>query len=98
MAKYFGMKFQYYSLGREFYDLPDLEILSATRLQHIPLKTYIHPNSLHLLEPQVGDLVKWKGGDYRKPDPNFDSNFIERIIERNGIPFMQPQKETDNGL
>lgn len=62
---------------------------------------YIHPDSLHLLEPQDGDLILTtdRGGTkalFFVDEHTFD--FIKRcktfnIIQRNGIPFMWPESE-----
>jgi hypothetical protein len=60
---------------------------------------YIHSDSLHLLEPKPDDLVQWLITDGSgKPFKGFGAvsyyegyGKIERIIERNGIPFMWPE-------
>lgn len=71
MAKHFGMKFYikiYGALQKDFNDKYS-EISDWENIMEEPLNgwgdyTYIvHPDSLHLLEPQVGDLVK-HGDDF----------------------------------
>lgn len=84
-----------------FKALLDAELDRAWRYRY-----YIHPDSLYILEPQVGDLVGWltlsKAGDkeewlesfnpFEKLIPHVKSP-ISRIIQRNGIPFMMPKEE-----
>ena len=68
-------------------------------------KLYVHPDSMHLLDPQPGDLVQnvvnkrtWilQTGDFIKdPNPNVititeDPDAI-RILQRNGKHFFHPQ-------
>jgi hypothetical protein len=59
-------------------------------------RLYIHPDSLHLLEPQVGDFL-FVGGMYIRVDNAENIIGIKSmphsaiIIQRNGIPFMWPQ-------
>lgn len=66
---------------------------------------YIHPNSLNLLEPQVGDLLR--GDEHTIPQIRYmdvpDSEQMGagvalmrrgfKIIQRNGIAFMWPESE-----
>lgn len=67
-------------------------------------KFYIHPDSLHLLEPQVGDLVSVNNG--QDAGIAFHQDFIDAlktnytsfahqvtIIQRNGIAFMWAEFE-----
>lgn len=68
-------------------------------------RVYIHPDSLHLLEPQVGDLLR--GDEHTMPQIRYmdlpDSEQMGtgaalmrrgfKIIQRNGIPFMWPEHE-----
>ncbi len=66
-------------------------------------KFYIHPNSLHLLEPQVGDVIyfKTKKGDLilhetitgLEPNSKLLIEQGAKIIQRNGIAFMWPEVE-----
>lgn len=114
MAKHFGMQYATEHKEDRLYDWP-------TEIR-MPLERYvIHPDSLHLLEPMVGDLFVghnglmradetmypkqgggWESGvcyrivDYRNrylPEAWGDE---KKIIQRNGIPFMWPEKETEN--
>lgn len=60
---------------------------------------YIHPDSLHLLEPQAGDLLSWASGLHIGSPHYFGSDCVEEglenhtIIQRNGIAFMWPESE-----
>lgn len=60
MAKYFGVKID---LGTGVYGLAAKATVENGRLVVTPgfsaehFRYYIHPDSLHLLEPQVGDMV-----------------------------------------
>jgi len=79
-----------------------------TRSPHLGLssdtKYYIHPDSLHLLEPHIGDVCRTN----KKLDTGFDDviliedkselnvyNDVDgfRIIQRNGLSFMWPEHE-----
>jgi|ERR1035437_874345 hypothetical protein len=72
---------------------------------NIGLKYYIHDGSLQILEPQVGDVVEGNGyvdkllyGDVKKvfhsiQSPAFNKESIDRIIDRNGVPFIWPESE-----
>jgi hypothetical protein len=93
MAKHFGMKFsfdeyryQWNSEKLEFSATPILKkshsrcgspnkILSS--MASVSIKFYIHPDSLHLLEPQVRDLVF--SGDDLSNVGMFDLQNIEKI-------------------
>jgi hypothetical protein len=55
---------------------------------------YVHPKSLHLLEPQDGDLVVTKTWGHLQ---NYDERIkvpITRIMQRGGVFFMWPESET----
>jgi hypothetical protein len=60
----------------------------------------IHPDSLHLLEPQVGDLAQFgidNYGMWREVEPQYRPNFFGiPIIQRNGVAFMWPEVENAN--
>lgn len=72
-------------------------------------KFYIHPDSLHILEPQVGDVIetydkrtsipKVGGALKRVRGVNFAEHLFAaqgvngRIIQRNGKPFFWPECE-----
>lgn len=64
-----------------------------------PCRAYIHPDSLHLLEPQTGDACSYPVTDpnyffkYEPSHPIADSDMDAKIIQRNGLPFMWPEKE-----
>jgi len=91
MTKHFGMKF---STDSKF-AANDRPIAIDDKYD----KFYIHPDSLHLLEPQYNDIVL--GDDYsvgtcvvRFGNPMVSTDFnIRRIMERNEIPFMWPEME-----
>lgn len=53
-------------------------------------KIYIHPDSLHLLEPRVGDLVTYAVGEVMRLHP---TKRTYQVIQRNGIPFHWPELE-----
>lgn len=88
MAKHFGMRFQ----DNGYEASPYEELLSHYDAggdgKTFP-KYYIHPDSLHLLEPQRGDrldVVSTLKLDVVNP-------FIRptEIVQRNGIAFMWPE-------
>lgn len=64
----------------------------------------VHPESLHLLKPLVGDLLECEsknpGGqrshfwyDVLTPLTAILTQNVKRIIQRDGIPFMWPESE-----
>src|SRR5271166_6517651 len=64
-------------------------------------KAYIHPDSMHLLEPQVGDLVS-ECGNFHIAESSCEPQFIipitnyskaAKIIQRNGMAFHWPESE-----
>jgi hypothetical protein len=106
MAKQHGMRF-------ENIDLPDdlkrneAPVSSLDDAGYGDGKIYIHPDSAHLLEPQVGDLWAGMGKDAHycvwyitdveaaeRLKLNTD-NLLSRMIpySRNGIAFMWPEVE-----
>jgi hypothetical protein len=67
-------------------------------LAHTPIgdKAYIHPDSLHILEPQAGDLVRsieWEGRDFYKKCHADDVSDAREVIQRNGKAFIMPEEE-----
>lgn len=99
MAKYFGMKFE----GGYAAQFLALDAASQIRDKNERDYYYIHPDSLHLLEPREGDLVKatWVGKGapvsqcliYNAIEVLGSYWHIGKIIQRNGIPFMWPEQE-----
>lgn len=63
MAKHFGMRFQQFMLDRTeeanevLSELTECDILDDVFESH-PSNYYIHPDSLHLLEPKAGDTLR----------------------------------------
>lgn len=59
-------------------------------------KWIIHPDSLHLLEPKAGDLVQFGVDNYgmwRDLGHQYHPSFSGiPIIQRDGIPFIWPEK------
>lgn len=109
MAKHFGMRFTD-TQGVELewcgefncFHLPDGQGLS----QAWDGKHFIHPDSLHQLEPQVGDegidafgtQVEFKNGEWRIPHPVASSadewaTSPVSIDKRNGLAFHWPECE-----
>lgn len=112
MAKHFGVKFSAYPLSprvdafniKPYFDkngdLCFCLISQEGKHQLFHDKLYIHPDSLHLLEPQVGDLTMYKfieqGGCVITPawfSEHLRKEQVESIIQRNGIAFMWPEVE-----
>jgi hypothetical protein len=67
--------------------------------QLLPIdRIYVHPSSMHLLEPDLGDVCDydgefpgstiWQMHDHSEPAEVFKS-----IIQRNGVPFHWPESE-----
>jgi hypothetical protein len=99
MAKQFGMC---------FYPDPDGDTFSAHEF-HLSEKgfygdwnmdaiLYIHPDSLHLLDPKVGDLAWWSmkdgGGCLCEATPMLiTQGGVRSIIQRKGVAFMWPESE-----
>lgn len=98
MAKYYGMRFV--DCSKE-YDISDFVRLDYGDVyDDLDEKFYIHPDSLHLLEPVAGDLLigpnnkvaMFYMGDTEPSDKC-------KIILRNGMVFMWPEElmgESDN--
>jgi hypothetical protein len=94
MAKHHGMLFEDFGDLAHRYAGPCL--YSCLDEDHVSFKSkrfYIHPDSLHLLEPQVGDFyVNDFGHGYRLcSEDNLES--VERILERDGQPIHWPERE-----
>jgi hypothetical protein len=99
MAKHYGMKFRYWRWDNLSYQfLP----VNARAIDLDSSKLYTHPDSLHLLEPKVGDVL-----DDGKMQPRccYDESDVEmasanrylsrgyKIIQRSGKPFHWPEQE-----
>lgn len=100
MAKHFGMKF-----WNEQHEICVIPLVDAEKDGNI----YIHPDSMHLLEPRDNDIVTKvkEDGDWYDVGHVYDKQFRdgnpygdeqafegdERIIQRNGIAFMWPESE-----
>ncbi len=97
MMKIHGMKFACAHKKDSCYSLSSLLAMGAGIFNtRPPGKIFIHPESLHLLEPQVGDLLN-SGEVIRNSIAVATLNDLERcgvrIIQHNGIPFMWPETE-----
>ena len=97
MAKYFGMKFE-----NPFDGEIDFSVLDVRDRGRKQFKFYLHPDSLHLLEPQVWDLFQWVRDSPSATPYQFTGWYILAdgftkddgfIIQRNGAPFMWPEME-----
>jgi len=93
MAKHFGMKFSSWSPCIT-YSFEHNDISCGTK--HF----YVHADSLHILEPKVGDLLNhhvhgpYIATEKEMPIPElFLAHKGNYIIQRNGIPFMWPEQE-----
>ena len=123
MAKHFGMKLQKGVFGYGEGVTTYLTLLDAAGNEAWKYRYYIHPDSLPLLEPKEGDVVRLNNSIRprfnicddkgkllldRKKNPItttkfpyheyivFNEHFREdvmAIIQRNGIPFMWPERE-----
>ena len=93
MAKHHGMRF--WNGNHEIHVLPLVDGEKSERW-------YVHPDSLRLLEPQVGDCCEWIGNpdtrhysaleEEEKGDPFMEAEII-CIVARNGIVFHWPESE-----
>lgn len=101
MNSKFGMNFQELvsvMRGEKFSD-EMMDIFSVHCVDFIPSmgRYYIHPKSLHLLEPQDGDVVKvdslgvrvW--GSFTEEISQDIGGKITLIYSRNGMPFHWPK-------
>jgi hypothetical protein len=100
MAKHFGMRFT----DEGWLNTAEVDY-QHTGVERIPLdiKTYIHPDSLHLLEPQVGDKDE-RGLIYKHCSYHDKMSWVQdrgenwcdengRTVIRDGIVFMHPQSD-----
>lgn len=95
MAKHFGMMFNEDGI---IWNAPDDRGAKIGFCN----KQYIHPDSLHLLEPKIDDIIMATVDNILRPivlNP-FTKHEIRDaaigsipIISRNGIPFMWPEIE-----
>lgn len=90
MAKHFGMRF-YCDTFEPFEYEGANDILQDMGEDE---KACVHPDSLHLLEPQVGDLMRGSNNTAAmyftgevEPKPT------AHIVQRNGKPFHWPERE-----
>jgi hypothetical protein len=91
-------------------DIFEAEVDHYNDIETHPLdKFYIHPDSLHLLKPQLGDLVTREHGVVGVVGTCFTHGPLgvfwagseghhplsgdEAVIQRNGIAFMWPESE-----
>jgi hypothetical protein len=99
MAKHFGMKFGLNHYGKmvwepvHFSHKPGSEpFTDVDDILEVASPLYIHPDSLHLLTPQIGDLCM---GDKIAATVAVltDHNKSLMVIRRNGVPFHWPEVE-----
>jgi hypothetical protein len=91
MAKHFGMEFETNLYISDWC----AAIVTQMEFGSVQEKYYIHPDSLHLLEPQKNDIICIRDGDsisYGKWHSGNNTKDV-RIIERNGSVFMWPKSE-----
>lgn len=106
MAKYFGMKFMGEAGEPVYLELSDqgayyMAYQSSATNRSVPYigKFYIHPDSQSFLAPKADDLMRsgeclFVFGSGLEIYDGFHSNDVE-IIQRNGLPFIWPQKEEE---
>jgi hypothetical protein len=111
MAKHFGMEFENTSEWDGEFDLGFFEVspygdeISSGIDVGIKDKYFIHPDSLHLLDPKAGDLVdgirigtvfEVNGNelsvDVHGGDWEMDADRVT-ILQRDGKPFFWPEVE-----
>ena len=90
MAKHFGMLIKHPCGG--IYTLSALLCEETDERIEKP-KKYIHPDSMKLLEPQVGDLILEDGKPYYVLQQIGDNFISSQIIQRGGLPFHWPKFE-----
>lgn len=111
MAKHFGMKFEDSELRaairRVKKDMPPTDwrdpgnYISNQGWLRDGYYFYIHPDSLHLLEPRKGDAIKGLFWDQScwimRDDATIEhlNNCTACIIQRNGIAFHWPKVEKE---
>jgi catechol 2,3-dioxygenase-like lactoylglutathione lyase family enzyme len=99
MSKHFGMRLTDRTNDEEAFPACDLCREPDLRSE----RYYVHPDSLHLLEPCDGDVVRWRISDGRGgwiPEAGSfgfyeGTGSIETIIQRDGKPFFWPECEAD---
>jgi hypothetical protein len=104
MADKFGFRF---GDQRTAYPIPFChDVIDEDRLNGRPAKYYVHAESLHLLEPQDGDVGQDDSGYWYMWNPvvkrwvaiqvmaEMQPDGEVTIIQRKGIAFMYPKKET----
>lgn len=87
MAKHHGIKFDNGDSLKSACEVAEMD--------ENPIPFIIHPDSLHLLEPQKGDLCSFdfRGDEFYIYDGYEFGNLIKKIIQRNGIAFHWPEVE-----
>lgn len=102
MQRYFGMRLQETYNGHATYvEIPPAVIRSQSSHPSIQ-PAYVHPHSLHLLEPQPGDfgwdaensfVACYSDGCFcLSPIGDYAVSPV-RIIQRDGKPFFWPERE-----
>lgn len=102
MAREYGVKYE---------EVPELEVDSNAYIMTLytddglyegPKHFTITPDSLHIFEPKVGDLVSYNKclkdnyGIFHEPDPEYKDNFKGiPIIQRENKPFFWPKGGDD---
>lgn len=73
----------------------DVEMVSdaVKYIEAASSKIYIHPDSLHLLEPQHGDALEQDGTVFTWGKFCGQNVSTAKVAQRNGIPFMWPERE-----
>lgn len=112
MAKHFGMKIapdprEFPNAGDASFDENGVLMQASLAAMGAPKwrKWYVHPDSLSILEPQMGDLMTSEHRDGRIASFSKDGSFEDvddytwhkdipvKIIQRNGFAFMWPESE-----
>lgn len=108
MVKNFGMKLQSINNGPvqfsmdEESEIPKYEMIGEMEDKYgweVINKAYIHPDSVHLLEPQKGDRLLWRG--YGRTEWKYEEAYTHTtmkgweflILQRNDKAFMWPESE-----
>lgn len=112
MAKHFGMRFSG-AFADGFFEIEARKSPLCSMGEWFPKGDdfeyyglyYIHPDSLHLLEPKEGDVVEvasnpsgyfssYSSGMFDN-QPYSERDEFFKIIQRNGLPFMWPEQEKE---
>jgi len=99
-----------YERGQDYYDI--LSDFRGGREQFgytKPERFTVHPDSLHIFEPQVGDIVDFRWGSPEKlnasdpyggrPASHASGDGVttvgkdDKIIQRNNLPFIMPKEK-----